>query len=583
MQSDVLSQTNIDQLVEKNSLLYNSTNISVLGVFLNVLVLDLVLWSSAVEQSNIIIWSSFMLLSVIYRFGSAVFYKMSPVRDNNPRFCYRLYFSGITLTGIGWGLAIVYVFPADEIVYQVFMAFIFAGVSAASISSMSFDKATSLTYLCLMLLPMSIRFFLDSSFISNMMALMGLAYLGMLIASSLRFNRQFNHNLLLARQAEQANAAKSLFLSSMSHELRTPMNAILGFSKLMLLNDGEKLSKTHKSNLNEIINAGEHLLELINEVLDLSSIESNTLKIKSETINLVQLINEALLLLEPELHSSNISVDYNKTENEDAMVLADRIKTKQVIINLLSNAIKYNKASGTISIRHKKHSDGRIKLSVVDTGNGLSAEQIGHLFMPFERLDINKHRIEGTGIGLVISKKLIEKMGGEIGCESVKGEGSTFWITLPPANTESVQEKLHEQSQANLPEQKSVSPERQYHVLYIEDELTNIIIVEQLLSADKQIKLTTAMTGQAGLQQLQDNEFDLLLLDINLPDINGLEICHQLKQQDQYKNLPVVALSANAMADDVAKGKQAGVIEYLVKPIDFAAFNRVISNYLYQS
>jgi signal transduction histidine kinase/CheY-like chemotaxis protein len=571
-------------IAEKSSLLFNSIIIAVIGILVNVIVLGAVQWR-IIPTSDIITWSLIMVLTLLYRLISYFYYKKSKNITEEYNFWYRIFVSGVVATGLTWSLAVIYMFPASDVVHQIFTAFIFAGVSAASISTLSFDKRLSYLYLVLMLIPLSIRFFMTGSFIGSMMGLMGLAFLGVLLSSSSRFYNQFISNLLLAKEAELANAAKSDFLSSMSHELRTPMNAILSLSQLMLIDDEHnKLTDHHKKNLKEIVHAGDHLLVLINEVLDLSSIESNKFKLSINTIGLEDLLDECLLMIKALAQSNNINLVFKKDKIKDIFVLADHTKLKQVLLNLLSNAIKYNKPDGTVSISIDKISRKQIKIVINDTGYGLSNEELEQLFIPFERLGAKNKNIEGTGIGLVISKTLIEKMNGDIGCESIPGKGSTFWITLDyeiRSIDDDKEEKFHAESQSD----EKIAREQlsQYTVLYIEDDPINTIIMEQLIELKPDITLLTATTGLQGLEMTEQKKPDLILLDINLPDISGLDVSRQLKANKQFEDIPIIAVSANAMPDDIEKGTQAGVNDYLVKPIDFKAFNQVLNKYLYHS
>ena len=572
------SKMDIDKselLPEKNRLLYQSIYISTIGVLINVIALSVVLWN-VLPSENIIIWFGFMVSTLAYRYVCFRYYKTSENSNENPVLWYKLYFSGALLTSIVWALAAFFMFPKD-ILHQMFLLFVLAGVSAGSITSLSFDKKIGYLYVIVMLIPLSVQYFLLGGFISNMTAVLILAYMAVLLGSSSRFNQQFVQNVSLAKEAEQANLAKSEFLSSMSHELRTPMNAILSLSKLMLINDDKnKLTENHKKNLNEIIHAADHLMSLINEVLDLSKIENKDFEIELKNENVSEILNECLVLIEPLTKSKNISL---KTENiiENITVSADHMKLKQVLLNVLSNAVKYNRDKGVVYVETTV-TDHELTIIIRDTGYGLSKDKMDRMFIPFDRLDVQED-IEGTGIGLVIAKSLIEKMQGEIDCTSEPGKGTEFRIRLPVVNQDKTPFSAAEpQKLYEIEENKN---DQELTVLYIEDDLTNIIIVEQLFELKKNIKLLVEQTGKAGIEAIHKNKIDLLLLDINLPDMSGLEISKMMKSDNNYQNIPVVALSANAMDDDVQRGSEAGVDGYLVKPIDFSAFDQMLNNFLF--
>ncbi|NOR71461.1 MAG: response regulator [Methylomarinum sp.] len=373
--------------------------------------------------------------------------------------------------------------------------------------------------------------------------------------------------------AEKANEAKSQFLSSMSHELRTPMNAILGFGQLLDMNDEENLTLEQREGIKEILNAGNHLLNLINEVLDLSKIESGELKISMESVNFSTVLNECFALINPLAEQGQISIFNSISPKLDYYLRADNVRLKQVLLNLLSNAIKYNRQQGNVTLTAKKTNDKRLRILITDTGQGLSSDQQQKLFQPFERLDSEFSTVEGTGIGLVISKRLVELMGGVIGVISTPGLGSTFWIEL-----DLIEEITVLPDETTLIETPSLNtlPDQNALILYVEDNPANLKVIEQLIKKRTNINLISAPSPLLALDIAQAHRPDLILLDINLPEMDGYELLSRLRTYEHLKNIPAVAISANATRKDVKKGLDAGFIDYLTKPIDVKQFYKMI-------
>ena len=369
--------------------------------------------------------------------------------------------------------------------------------------------------------------------------------------------------------AEKANLAKSEFLSSMSHELRTPLSAVLGFAQLM---DSGSPAPTvaQKKSLDQILKAGWYLLDLINEILDLALIESGKLSLSLEPSALTEVLRECQAVIEPQAKKRAISVTFPRLAVH-YYVKADRTRVKQILINLLSNAIKYNSQGGTVVVDCIVSTPGRIRVCVTDAGAGLAPEQLAQLFQPFNRLGQEASVEEGTGIGLVVCKRLAELMGGAIGVESTVGKGSVFWVelnlTAQPHATDGAADKTTAAGQTPVQIDAQVRT-----LLYVEDNPANLLLVEGLVARRPDIRLLTATDGYSGVELARASQPDVILMDINLPGISGIQALRILAADPATAHIPVVALSANAMPRDIEKGLEAGFFRYLTKPVVVDAF-----------
>ena len=370
--------------------------------------------------------------------------------------------------------------------------------------------------------------------------------------------------------AKKANLAKSDFLSSMSHELRTPLGAILGFAQL-IESGAPQPTPSQKRSVDQILKAGWYLLDLINEVLDLSLIESGKLSLSPEPVSLADVMLECQTMIEPQAQGRGIRVSFPRLETTH-FVKADRTRVKQVLINLLSNAIKYNRAGGTVVVSCVVNTPGRVRVCVEDTGEGLSPADIAQLFQPFNRLGREATVEEGTGIGLVVCKRLVELMGGVIGVESAVGTGSVFWIELNLTTRPQPSDMASTAVAIALEEGQARARARAWTLLYVEDNPANLMLVEDLVARRPDIRLLTAEDANRGIEIARASLPDVILMDINLPGISGIQALGLLAEDPATAHIPVVALSANAVPRDIERGLEAGFFRYLTKPIKVNEF-----------
>jgi signal transduction histidine kinase/ActR/RegA family two-component response regulator len=375
----------------------------------------------------------------------------------------------------------------------------------------------------------------------------------------------------LRAQAEEANRAKSEFLSRMSHELRTPLNAVVGFGQLLELDD---LESSQRESVEQILKAGRHLLGLINEVLDISRIESGTMSMSLEPVHLGSVLADALSLISPLADQAGVRLTIDPADLADVYVYADRHRLAQVLVNVLSNAVKYSQSGGEVSGSYEEPAPGRVALSITDTGEGIAADKLHRLFEPFDRLGAERTDVEGTGLGLALSLHLMEAMGGAIAAESTHGEGTTMRLEF--ARTEPAQIEAERAE----PVAATANGWHRATVVHIEDNPSNLRLVERALDRLPGVRLVSATQGQVGVDLVREHNPNLVLLDLHLPDLSGAEVLDRLKGDVATASIPVVIVSADATPGQVERLQDAGAAAYMTKPIDVGLLLETVNRYV---
>ena len=361
----------------------------------------------------------------------------------------------------------------------------------------------------------------------------------------------------------------------MSHELRTPLSSIQGFAQLLLHNKKDPPTEFQQTDIKQILQSSQHLLELINDILDLSQIEKGKLSIFMEPVSLHDLSEEILGLVKPIADKAGILLIDEVSTNKNVFVTADRVRLKQILLNFLTNGIKYNKPKGWVSIFSEVLENNKLRISVVDSGKGISENNLKNLFNPFDRLGEQFSSIQGIGIGLALAKQLITLMNGEIGATSKVAEGSRFFVDL------SIDSNITEKMTINTPQTEEIPKAAgAKKVLCIEDNPRNLKLVERVLSEDENLQLLSAPDGEIGIDIARSHQPSLILMDISLPGIDGIETFKQLKKFEETKEIPVVAISANAREEDIQRAMDEGFQDYLTKPIKIELLLSSVQKYL---
>lgn len=537
--------------------LYNTLGYSAVGNITGALVLSIVMAPKSDPQ---IVWSWFVaILSVsFYRSVFAFIYNQRDTSDKyniNWRFQFKL---GAYMAAIIWSSSIWLFYPVGYAEYQVVLIMALFAIASGAIAIQSYDSSIITIFHGILFLGIESRLLWEGGYFSYELAFFTLIFFVFLMKGAHDIGKSYNELLMLRYESEDRNQAKSEFLSKMSHELRTPLNAIIAFSDLILYE--KNLNLTLRKHIQHIYKAGSHLLALVDDVLDLARIESGKFTIMTKPVKLQEVLEECYSLIKPIALDAEVSLSFDT--HVDYIVKADHTSLKQALLNLLDNAVKYNQQQGTITVSYEVKNNKRLRINIIDTGKGLNTKQQKQLFEPFERMGAEFSKIKGTGIGLTITRQLINIMGGSVGVESKEGKGSNFWIELLLSD----EYKIAQPEPA--PTKRIISKTQQSkYIVYVEDDPVNAHLMSEIINKLTNHHLVIAKTGKEGIKLILEQLPDLVLLDIGLPDMDGYEILEQMHSHPQAKKIPAIALTAKAMIDDVERGEKSGFDDYMVKPV----------------
>gem|GEM_PF-795825 len=573
---------------------YSSLATMVLGNAINAAIVAVVLYGP-VGGPPVLAWAAALAVTV----GGRVVLLARPPGDDADtaaiRAWARLFAAGTVATACVWGVAgWIFVMP-NVPSSQLVTAVIIAGMVAGALSTLRTQPYLYTAFAVCAVLPLALRFLLVQDLAHVLLAGAFCLFVVLMSMQAFSLSRQLTlsearrlsnlalvENLRAAKtHAETANRAKSQFLSAMSHELRTPLNAIMGFGQLLESDPKHSLEESQQVAVRHILRGGAHLLDLIDQVLDLAKIESGTLSLTIEPVDAEAVIADCLIIATAMTDRKDIAVRTALPEKGALPpVRADRTRLRQVLLNLLSNATKYNDPGGSVTLACEARQGGRLRFAVSDTGHGIPAAHQGHVFTPFNRLAAAGGETEGTGIGLSISRQIVELMEGEIGFSSVAGEGSTFWFELPIATGRERESSSRDRAGEGDAGRTAPTDLPPCTVLYVEDNPANLQLMEMVLGRVGELALHSAPTAEIGIDMANAVKPDLILMDINLPGIDGLEALKILRGTEATRGIPVIAVSANAMPHDIRVAEDAGFNGYITKPFNIADVMTTISREL---
>jgi len=573
--------------LEEIRMLYGSMMFSMLATFMVSLIMYLVLLGHANSDEYLSVWFGVMVASILLRSWDTFRFTGSTPEEQRRRSWGARFLAGSTFAGFWWGMLSWLGYSAEN-EYQTLIVVCIVGVAGGSLSTLSYRWHTIVFFLMPALLLLELRLVFETNDFFQVVSYLLAVFILFTLSTSRRAYKNSNQNIRLRieaafrqdaltaakNEAEQANEAKSIFLSNMSHELRTPLNAIIGYTQLLQHDDS--LKKGQQDNIKEINVAGGLLLELVNQVLDLASIEEGSLKLSMEPVALRSLVQECASLVQPLADKNHIRLDC--ATGYGGHVIADHTRLKQVMLNLLSNAIKYNHAFGSVEVRCLPAGNNRVRIEVRDSGRGIPPDKLCSLFEPFNRLEVNTKKIEGTGIGLAISKKLTEMMKGTIDVESEIGRGSTFRVELAACVDNKARGSIAAEPARPCNREIDHGKQKQAQkILVVEDNPTNLKLISSQLSS-LGYSTDLACNGNEALEMARSRNYALVLTDCNMPVMDGYELTAELRRNDDLT--PVIALTADAFPEREQECLAAGMNGRMIKPVSLQQLDSMLEKWL---